>query len=248
MYKPEDVFVVKDTYTPCDVFDLYAQAEDIIGVIKRKDPSGQDHRWYVDRGETKGFLPQSILKPYLRAGGSFQSQHSIESCSSLVSSHSADLTPVLLPLPSYENVDLLSEQHRYDTVPEEETHTSLLSFDEIDHPANIETKNSLLEFDPLAAGPSSANRPSSSTSSKELGNSGLSSSSSTNPNPEVFENVYHAAYPFKAADPNQLSMEFGQRVFVKQKCDLQGNAEWWLVINSLGKEGYVPANYLRKNN
>ncbi|KAH9392866.1 hypothetical protein TYRP_005956 [Tyrophagus putrescentiae] len=184
-YRQDDLFIVRQTYTPCDVLDLYAQQEDIVGVIKRKDPSGQDHRWYVDRGEMKGFLPQAILAPYQKQQNAslFQTQHSA--------------SDNLLPLPSYENVDLLTADHRYDSVPEEEA---------------------LILTPP-----------------------------STQPPSTTSDAVYHAAYPFKAGDQNQLSLEFGQRVLVKAKCDLQGNGEWWLVRSALGKEGYVPANYLRKN-
>ena len=246
-YKQEDLFVVTQTYTPNDVFDLYAQAEDVVGVIKRKDPSGQEHRWYVDRGETKGFLPQFILTPHRKQVGLLQAQQSIESCSSMVSSHSSDRSTSLL---SYENIDLLTEQNRYDTVPEEDftgtldPNPSLLSFDDIDHPANFETTNSLLEFDPLASDPTPNRLPS--PVLKEQPHSASRPTSSFANAPTITDNVYHAAYHFNAADKNQLSLEFGQRVLVKQKCDLQGNAEWWLVINSFGKEGYVPGNYLRK--
>ena len=243
------------TYQPCDVFELYVQAEDLIGVIKRKDPSGQEHRWYVDRGEVKGFLPKAILAPYQKPisstsyKGMLQTQQSIESCSSLVSSHSSDRsTPTLQPLqpiPAYEPVDLLPECHRYDTVPEEDPHTSLLSFNEIDTSANTDIKNALSEFDPLASNISSQN-PSNNSSSTEKLHSSLPSNSSSGGPPEVLENLYMAAYPFKAADPNQLTLDFGQKVFVKQRSDVQGNSEWWFVVNSFGKEGYVPANYLRK--
>lgn len=256
-YRQEDLFIVRETYTPCDVLDLYAQAEDIVGVLKRKDPSGQEHRWYVDRGEMKGFLPQSILAPYQKqsqVGSLYQTQHSAESYSSLASSHCS--SELLQPTSHhYENsVDLLTD-HRYDTVPEEtDPHSSLLSFDEVEHPAaNFETANSLLQFDPLAPGFQKANSSTTTTklpessSNSQSGHSGTSGSSSLIPQPTLLENVYHAAYPFKAGDQNQLSLEFGQRVLVKQKCDLKGNGEWWLVKNSLGKEGYVPANYLRKN-
>lgn len=265
-YRQDDLFIVRQTYTPCDVLDLYAQQEDIVGVIKRKDPSGQDHRWYVDRGEMKGFLPQAILAPYQKQQNAslFQTQHSAsDSLSSLGSSQSAEM----LPLPSYENVDLLTADHRYDSVPEEEApdhpHSSLLSFDEIEHPAaSFETQNSLLQFDPLLAPSSSQNHANSSVPEKQS-NSNHSSNQpssksvvsapplipqpSTQPPSTTADAVYHAAYPFKAGDQNQLSLEFGQRVLVKAKCDLQGNGEWWLVKSALGKEGYVPANYLRKN-
>ena len=57
--------------------------------------------------------------------------------------------------------------------------------------------------------------------------------------------LYFAAYPFKACDSNQLSLEFGQVVAVQHKCDLKGNPEWWYVVDREGNKGYVPANYLQ---
>jgi len=59
--------------------------------------------------------------------------------------------------------------------------------------------------------------------------------------------LYFAAYPFNASDKNQLSLEFGQRVLVKHKCDLTGNTDWWFVEDMRGSVGYVPANYLTKH-
>jgi hypothetical protein len=35
-----------------------------VGVIKKKDPTGNIHRWYVNTGKVKGFVPSKILIPY----------------------------------------------------------------------------------------------------------------------------------------------------------------------------------------
>ncbi len=35
-----------------------------MGVVKQKDPTGNIHRWYVDTGTVKGFVPSKILITY----------------------------------------------------------------------------------------------------------------------------------------------------------------------------------------
>ncbi len=35
-----------------------------MGVVKKKDPTGDIHRWYVDKETVKGFVPSKILIPY----------------------------------------------------------------------------------------------------------------------------------------------------------------------------------------
>lgn len=61
------------------------------------------------------------------------------------------------------------------------------------------------------------------------------------------EEVCFAAYPFRGQGAYQLDLQFGQQVIVRYKQDLNGNKEWWYVKDKTsGQEGYVPANYLKK--
>ena len=245
------------TYIPCDVFDLYAECDDIVGVIKRKDPSGLEHRWYVDRCEAQGFLPQSILTPYRKPIDLLQIHQSMQNSSSKVILPSSDRST-----PCYENIDVMTD-HRYDTVTEEDfvsansNHSSLLSFDDIDHPftTNDAANDSLMDitaqFDPLAPQPDKNNESIMKSSQVKIKPNDLINRSTTLDSASIkrnsiSDNIYYAAYSFKAGDKNQLSLNFGEKVIVKQKCDLQGNKEWWFVINSFDQKGYVPANYLRK--
>ncbi|XP_054160708.1 dynamin-binding protein-like [Oppia nitens] len=58
--------------------------------------------------------------------------------------------------------------------------------------------------------------------------------------------MYFAAYPFRANGDNQLSLEFGQSVILLKDRDLNGNNQWWFVADKEGNTGYVPSNYLQK--
>src|SRR5699024_4466448 len=128
-----------------------------------------------------------------------------------------------------------SEVARYDTVPDEsddseQMHSSLLSFDESDHPASVEMNRSLLElseFDPLASSTPSQSNSLKPPSRPNSVSSGDSVASTTDAN-------FHAAYPFTAGGPNQISLKFGERVLVLNKADTSGNPDWWLVANSSG--------------
>ncbi|BFZ16161.1 hypothetical protein BsWGS_19199 [Bradybaena similaris] len=54
---------------------------------------------------------------------------------------------------------------------------------------------------------------------------------------------YYALYDFKSRHPNETSLTAGHPVTVLKLHDLDGNTEWWLV-ESEGKRGYAPANYM----
>lgn len=193
------MFTVTSNYESFDVMELFAQIGDLVGVIKQRDPMGQEHRWYVDRGCDKGFLPRSILVPYYEPE---QQQH-----------HAKTIQP-----------SMSNQSHLYDLVPDDlsldSQHSSLLSFEEVDCKLSDSKYGIAAEFDPLVP----------------------TTSRSDNSSIEC----YQAAYPFKAGDPNQLSLDFGQIVSVLHKCDTSGNHDWWCVKNAAGKIGYVPGNYLRK--
>ena len=44
-------------------FDISAIKGTWVAVIKEKDPSGDASKWFVDNGETKGFLQSCLLEP-----------------------------------------------------------------------------------------------------------------------------------------------------------------------------------------
>ncbi|OQR68697.1 dynamin-binding protein-like [Tropilaelaps mercedesae] len=60
------------------------------------------------------------------------------------------------------------------------------------------------------------------------------------------EEYYYALYKLDQVGPGQLPLLQGQVVLVIFTCDLENNPEWWFVEDRYGKQGYVPASYLRK--
>ena len=58
--------------------------------------------------------------------------------------------------------------------------------------------------------------------------------------------LYQAIYSFSSRNELELSIEEGQLYRVLQTHDLDQNPDWWLVLNTGGKQGYVPANYIYK--
>jgi peroxin-13 len=51
-------------------------------------------------------------------------------------------------------------------------------------------------------------------------------------------------YTFTARDSSEVSLVEGSMVNVLQRNDLDGNADWWLVVAPDGRTGYAPASYL----
>jgi hypothetical protein len=43
---------------------LGQKENDLVAVVQKRDPSNQQHIWYVDNGHTKGFIPSKVLEPF----------------------------------------------------------------------------------------------------------------------------------------------------------------------------------------
>lgn len=63
-FRPQDIFVTVDDYWSIDKMDVSVKKGDIVGVVVRKNPMGNDQQWFVDTGHAKGFLPCKLLTPY----------------------------------------------------------------------------------------------------------------------------------------------------------------------------------------
>lgn len=60
------------------------------------------------------------------------------------------------------------------------------------------------------------------------------------------KNLYVVQHQFASRGHLELSVNANDVVTVIMNHDKEGNNEWWFVANSDGKQGYVPANYLRQ--
>ena len=41
--------------------EIEVHAGDLVGVIQKKDPMGDERRWYIDNGLKQGFVPSKVL-------------------------------------------------------------------------------------------------------------------------------------------------------------------------------------------
>ena len=57
------MYQASEIYLPSDALDIGVNPGDLVGVIQTKDPMGNSKRWFVDNGESQGFLPAHILNP-----------------------------------------------------------------------------------------------------------------------------------------------------------------------------------------
>ncbi|XP_076037755.1 uncharacterized protein LOC143023129 isoform X2 [Oratosquilla oratoria] len=63
LYPSNDLYIVTEVHTPKDVMELTLYPGDMVALIKNKDPLGNIGRWFVDDGDSKGFVQASCLRP-----------------------------------------------------------------------------------------------------------------------------------------------------------------------------------------
>ncbi|CAG2108460.1 unnamed protein product [Medioppia subpectinata] len=294
-YQSHQLYVATAAYEAIDVLDIYLNVGDLVGVVKRQDPMGNSHRWYVDTGSAQGFVLSNILivyhddswvtppnapemsarpqtlyeSPEKRALCFSENQKSLQSqynssplndssnSGSSLAQHQYKVHPTP-DFPVHLRHDI--ETHRYEEVNDSPPRysrldipnsrdNSLLSFDEsVDEKQRFQNKldHSFDEFDPLYA----SNDPqlASTIASTDHRYEEVPEEKTSPPQRQWLSdtNLHFAAYPFKAVDTNQMSLEFGQPVAVLKDRDLNGNTQWWFVEDREGRTGYVPSNYLQK--
>lgn len=239
-YPQNSLYIVTETYVAKDILDLSLQKDDIVRIIKKQDPMGNSHRWFVDNGSVQGFVPVKFLSK-LKSSDDFNFPNKkTETIKSFNSSHSVqlnqetqytDLTP---PVNNY-----------YEEINDVSSHTNHTK-DLIDISNGVQQYCNvpLNEFDPLASNPSretgddlyAAHR------YEVIPEDGMTNASED----QVSSEYFYAAYPFNSQGDHQLSLTQGQVVLIHHKSDLHGNSEWWYVEDRYGNSGYVPANYLFK--
>ncbi|CAL1281416.1 unnamed protein product [Larinioides sclopetarius] len=60
-----DLYTACENFDAVDIMDISLKKGDVVGVIKQQDPMGKKLKWFVDNGETKGFVPAKCLVKYL---------------------------------------------------------------------------------------------------------------------------------------------------------------------------------------
>jgi hypothetical protein len=232
--------------------DISLKRGEWLGVIKRQDPMGNQHKWFVDNGVKKGFVPvkfltkadvQNELNEQAIANWSIGSASGVSSQSGQVKKQAPG--PPLPPKGSTEAPRRPPSRDLYQNVAEA-TNTSSKDMISLISPEDNPNNSSgiysnLSEFDPLIVAPSAPTQ-----------GQGQSSAEVSYEDIEEEGHVYYfAKYPFagkgQGSEDTFLPIKFGQVVLVVRKCDLTGNTEWWHVQDRHGRQGYVPANYLTKH-
>lgn len=57
------IYRVKQDYESTEVASFHVCRDDIVGIIKFKDPLGNPHLWFVDNGYEHGIMPETLLTP-----------------------------------------------------------------------------------------------------------------------------------------------------------------------------------------
>ncbi|XP_015929681.1 rho guanine nucleotide exchange factor 38 isoform X2 [Parasteatoda tepidariorum] len=60
-YPQTDLYTANQNFDAVDIMDITLKKGDVVGVIKKQDPMGQNLRWFVDNGDNKGFVPAKCL-------------------------------------------------------------------------------------------------------------------------------------------------------------------------------------------
>lgn len=221
------IYIVKESFEPNDVLDLFAQKEDIVVVIKRKDPTGLSNRWFVDNGNQKGFLPASLLVRYDPGATAPADSFSLASNPSSSGYQSGAYSYGQTSGPTFGNLST----HGYS-----DWSASNAIYSEIGEPSGGTSESRILDdFDPIKQ-----------QQAFESINAQLDKGDDVNLNrkePPVNE-YFIATFDFQPNGVKQLSLKQGEIVVVKYKCDLHKNDEWWYIQNTENKCGYVPASYL----
>ena len=232
-YTAEQLYAVTADHQARETMDLTVSSGTIVGIIKDKDPLGGGDRWFVDSGETKGFLPSNIL---VRMGTS-QPSHQISSQAQY------QYQATLVPPETYEQ----PQSHKSATGS---YYTELIHFDDLNHGGS-------------GSGSGGHDAPNAETNAPAVDGAAAgnayycniediagASDSAAEAAPRVSSEtqnstVYRVLYGFDGMGSNTLPISKGDLVEFLIGHDQEGNTEWWYVKNvKTESKGYVPANYL----
>lgn len=229
--RPESIYIVKENFEPNDILDLFSLKDDIVVVIKKKDPTGFSSRWFVDNGNSKGFLPSRILEPKNPTQFSSSSSNSFSMGSHSSNGYQTSGYSYGNPQASV-SFNNNVQTHNYSDWSRS---SSTNIYSEIGEPSTSNQELSIDDFDPIKQ-----------QQNYESINAQLDKDEDINLNrkEKPCNEYYRAAYDFKSNGIKQLSLNQNEIVIVKYKCDLHKNDEWWYVENTENKCGYVPSAYL----
>ena len=242
-YSADKLFVVSVDYSAKETMDLSISLGTIVGIIKDKDPLGGGDRWFVDAGETKGFLPCGILKRFgispTNLNASSQLQHQYQA-TDMPSSCAYEHPP--RPISSgghYSELLDLGEMHfgamksdgaPVDAVPDAPSDDGATQSDNgatpSDHGTTAESAY-YCNLDDIV-----------SPELQEDSGEGVMTDKSV-------PKRYRVLYSFDGMGTNTLPISKDDVVEFLIGHDQEGNSEWWYVRNlTTNRKGYVPANYL----
>ncbi|GFR28534.1 dynamin-binding protein [Trichonephila clavata] len=93
-YPHTDLYTACQNFDAVDILDISLKKGDIVGVIKQQDPMGKKLKWFVDNGETKGFVPAKCLIKYLPNLSSQSAQATSDWNSSRIASSPRTINPI----------------------------------------------------------------------------------------------------------------------------------------------------------
>ncbi|XP_072883062.1 dynamin-binding protein-like isoform X2 [Hemitrygon akajei] len=265
-YEPDKLFQAERNFNAAQELDVSLLEGDLVGVIKQQDPMGSQNRWLVDNGVMKGFVYSSFLKPY-----NSRRSHSDVSMGSQSSNESgySDSSPVI----SRQNsASALSVNHSGSTILSSSLPPQAPAPAETPRRAASPARAQPAPRVPAPAVRSSASETLGSGRHGDSRSAGQPKRSSQmeyslprknwecqkvlrrtssqegyleSNNFDPGQQVYYAVYDFRARCANELSIANNQRLRILRFHDMNGNREWWLA-EANGRQGYVPANYIRK--
>lgn len=275
-YEPDKLHQADRNFNAAQELDVSLLEGDLVGVIKQQDPMGSQNRWLVDNGVVKGFVYSSFLKPYNPRcshsdisvgshssnesgyGGSSPVISRQNSTSALAVNHSSGtvsysaptvdtpgpVTPSVGGAQRTQGGQVAADPDPFPRPPALAHRSS--TFDNSSTATSRRPKDSYSTVQPKRSGQMEYSLPRKNRECRRVlrrasSQEGYLESNNYDPGHQV----YYAVYNFRARCSNELTIHLNQRLRILCFHDMDGNREWWLA-QADGKQGYVPATYIRK--
>ena len=227
MGQNDELYVVDYAFEKEDAAEISVEEGAVVRVIRKHDKEANPEWWLVQTAHGRGYVPSS----YLRPGGNFVATIGNEAKTIDVDTK-CDMTVDVSERSQLKPVD--------DTCVENGT---------VKHMNNNGRSVGVNDLNPelyipnnLGSGPD--------VNGSDVNGSDAKGPDVTGSDVNVSHNgnlVYRVLYDFEAAEEEETSVEEGQIVSVLKVGDDSGNDEW-CYVESKGRQGYVPFNYLEPVN